>query len=94
MKIRTQNPTTKLCHAKPGDVIRFVDDASSYFMICIDPEITVPATHPGGSGLYSITHMLYLVNLQTGHFMPRMPHLSTEVELCNQAYFCHGGHSA
>ncbi len=80
---------SKLCHARPGGVVRIFDSAtptgSEPFLVCVN------ALHPGKPGrlgqmhgLYDEGRPLFLVSLSTGEAVS-MPNLSSKVQHVHKA---------
>lgn len=86
--------TTKMCHARPGDVIRLasgpdVEQTDPLYMLIVLPHdaatLPVPVTDKVHTdGLYSDPRPLALVNLETG-IARKLPHLSSRVEILRDA---------
>ncbi len=81
--------TSKLCHARPGEVVQVVDSmtpcGSEPFLVCVN------AMSPGKPGRLGMMHGLYdeqrplfLVSLATGESVP-MPNLSSQVRIVRRA---------
>ena len=85
MKIlRQESNFTKLCHAKPGDVISLVSalmetDDKAYMVGCVASVPHLRAARDGIShGLYDDKRQLFLLDLETG-LVQATPHLSSRV---------------
>lgn len=84
MKI-INNQLPKLCHARPGDVIRVPyehgGEGSTLYLVSV---FNTPGKRPLRSnamnGLYDDERPLFMVNLSTGEARP-LPHLSSRVEI-------------
>lgn len=75
----------KLCHAKPGTVIRTVDNdgcvGDELYMVIVHPEAGKRAERANMShGLYDDERHLAMVNLETG-VVKKLPHLSSRVKI-------------
>lgn len=86
MKVnREVSDFTKLCHARPGDVVVFVDSMcvegnEAFLLCCATGSVAVRANEAtlGSAGLHTLgsdTQHLFLVSLETG-VSRRLPHLS------------------
>lgn len=87
MKLRTEESTfTKLCHARPGDVVQLVDSAcfsnpaKAYLVVMASEHI--PASW-GSNGLYSVERVA-LIDVETGTPIP-VPSLSSRVVIYRHA---------
>ncbi|MGD9674532.1 MAG: hypothetical protein AB7U98_13750 [Candidatus Nitrosocosmicus sp.] len=73
-----ETDNTKLCHARPGDVVQFISPElfpmPGYFMICFmaTAEAKAKACKPNQpQGLYADGRDIYCLNLETGElFLP------------------------
>lgn len=79
MKLRTEEREfTKLCHARPGDVVQLIDSmcvgdpTKAYLVVMADHHI--PSSW-GNNGLYSAEHVA-LIDVETGTPI-RVPNLSS-----------------
>ncbi|MER1940483.1 hypothetical protein ABS755_07215 [Castellaniella sp. FW104-16D08] len=80
--INTKLP--KLCHARPGDVIRVTDDTGkptdTLFLVAVFNAPGKRAMRDNMmQGLYDEERPLFMVNLETGEARP-LPHLSSRIE--------------
>jgi hypothetical protein len=93
----------KICHARPGDVVRLGDTSPSGFaqtpvpngegepqlyMVCRF-DIGKAKLRDCSSGLYTEENPLFLVSLTTGEARP-MPHLSSRVEIVRDVQVVEG----
>lgn len=85
--INTSMP--KLCHARPGDAIRLLDEdgnpTEQVFIVCVVNQkgkrhMRTNVPH----GLYDEERPLFIVDLATGQ-ATSMPHLSSRVEILRNA---------
>jgi hypothetical protein len=79
----------KLCHAKPGDVVRLLSPRQLVpigepYMVCVDPHSDKPARATLPQDLYADERRLFLVSLSTG-LVRTMPHLSQRMEIIRDA---------
>ena len=80
MKIELiENNLTKLCHARPGDVIR-TSPGGPLHLVCLYDLSRPRLCDPKSNGLYSEENPVFAVNLETGLASP-LPHLSSKVEI-------------
>lgn len=79
MRILANPPhETKLCHARPGDVVQQANGRRLY-MVCVrNPGPPTPSHLYASNGLYNESGTLFLVGLDNGIEYP-MPHLSTRL---------------
>lgn len=78
MKVEVQiGPYTKLCHARPGDVVQLLDadlvPVVGYFLLVFRdtpraPRLAAKPNQP--EGLYADGRELWLVNVESGAFVP------------------------
>lgn len=79
MRILIEGARTKLCHARPGDLVQ-LSDYSSLYLVCMGLDEKGAKKMRSGmtQGLYDEGRCLFLVNVQTGR-VKEMPNLSTRV---------------
>lgn len=97
MKIReVERNFTKLCHAKPGDVVQLVgplmEVSSPPMLLAAVANSGVPAQGHEPQGLYAEGRHLMLVDLATGEAM-KMPHLSSRAVIYSKAEVSLGKHT-
>lgn len=87
MKLRTEEREfTKLCHARPGDVVQLVDSmcvgdpTKAYLVVMANDHI--PSSW-GSNGLYSAERVV-LIDVEAGTPI-RVPHLSSRVVIYRNA---------
>lgn len=90
MKV-TSHTETKLCHARPGDVVQLLDAnleplPGIYVVSIFWTDDQKKPSKPGRAlnGLYSVDDPLFLVNAETGEAR-MMPHLSSRVVIIRDA---------
>lgn len=92
------NRPPKLCHARPGDVIRMGDTTvsghptgegeSQLYLVCRH-DVGKQKMREVSHGLYDESNPIFLVNLTTGEARP-MPHLSSRVEIVRDVQVVEG----
>ncbi len=86
--IEVSESSSKLCHARPGDVVRFCEPPAGYsatYVVCFLPEVRdLSHTKFGPEGLHMCVPAVRLLDVETGA-LHGLPHASSRCDIYRKA---------